>query len=113
MNDARVIEELGIHGITIAPALNDTANSNRITVEFWQEVRTPFAFDTADRAKATGQLVGKHGYYCGKMSHRFAVVSIQDAWPEIQRRARAYQEMESQLAKESESTYMEGKHERY
>lgn len=98
MNDARILEELGVHGITINPYINGAANTNRIIVEFWQEVRTPYIFDDADHKSTVGKLVGKHGHYFGKMSHRFGVKNIQDAWPEIQRRARAYQILEATLS---------------
>lgn len=98
MNDARIIEELGISGITICPALNEVQNKDRILVEFRQSVRTPFKFDDADRRATAGKLIGTHGEYLGSMQHRFSVYSVQDAWPEIVRRARAYQETEKDLA---------------
>jgi hypothetical protein len=101
MNDSRIIEELGVHGITIQPYMNGVANSDRIQVEFWQEVRTPYEFNDADRKSTSGKLIGKHGHYCGKMQHRFGVDSVQAAWPEIQRRARAYQQLEEALHAEN------------
>lgn len=88
MNDAKLIENLGIFGIAIARAINDTANREHITVEFRQTVRTP--------VNEQGQL----GHYVGDMHHRFGVKSVQDAWPEIVRRATAYQQLEAQLEKD-------------
>jgi hypothetical protein len=89
MNDARIIEAYGIFEIGIARAINDTQNSNSITVEFSQTIRT--------RSKPDGSA-RSGGAYIGKVCHRFGVKSFQEAWPEILRRAKAYQEIEAQLA---------------
>ena len=97
MNDARIIESLGIYNIRIAEATNDCANSNRITVSFNQRLRVAYKVDQLDRDSALGTIVGDTGYYCGQIFHIFGVRGVAEAWPEMQRRALAYLGVEKEL----------------
>lgn len=89
MNDAQLITKLGIFGISIAKAINDTTNKDCITVEFKQSVKTPDVND-------------EKSIYFGLMNHRFNVNSVAEAWPEVVRRAEAYQTLEVQLSQKKE-----------
>lgn len=100
MHDTRILEELGISDIRICGGAH-VANSDRIMIEFKQQVNTPFIFDDADKKSTVGKLLGKTGNYCGQMNHRCFVYKIDDAWREIQRRARAYQQLEQTLFEEA------------